>query len=304
VSWLQLGFSGAIIVGIYLLHNTLQDVIAVQLVLMVVLLLAVSIPFLLAQTRSGASPAVTVRSGGIQKIRRVGDEEVIAEFLKSEFFHSEYDRYREQFQTLVNHADLTSRRENELRRALLFLRRGRLWRELPLDTEWWEVELQYPDVQRLRIFPRNHWRRLANGSFYLTEMVDNIRKRVESSASDPFAVKLLSVTEDLSNSAEHPGAILLIGTDETGPLTIIEGNHRMAAATLLSASQVHLRFRFLCGLSPRMTECCWYQTDIGTLWRYAKNFVTYFLDDHDVIIEQALRRRLEHDANPSDLGAA
>jgi O-antigen/teichoic acid export membrane protein len=43
--WLQLAVSGAIVVGIYLFHNTLQQVVLVQLVLMVGLLMIVSIPF-------------------------------------------------------------------------------------------------------------------------------------------------------------------------------------------------------------------------------------------------------------------
>src|SRR5581483_1580473 len=160
VSWLQLGFSGAIVAGIYLLHNTLQDVITVQLVVMMVLLLAVSIPFMRAQSQSREIAAALAEGAGrMRKIRRAGEEEVIAEFLKSEFFHSEFDRYRDQFREIVMHPDLTSARENELRRALLFLRRGRMWRELPLDTLWWEVELQDSDLERLRIFPRNHWRR-------------------------------------------------------------------------------------------------------------------------------------------------
>src|SRR5437660_7323372 len=50
VSWLQLGFSGAIILGIYLFHGTLQDVIIVQLVVMMLLLISVSVPFFRAQT--------------------------------------------------------------------------------------------------------------------------------------------------------------------------------------------------------------------------------------------------------------
>ncbi|MBV8208407.1 MAG: oligosaccharide flippase family protein [Acidobacteria bacterium] len=43
--WLQLFFSGAIVAGIELFHSTLRDVIVVQIVLMVVLLIAVSLPF-------------------------------------------------------------------------------------------------------------------------------------------------------------------------------------------------------------------------------------------------------------------
>jgi O-antigen/teichoic acid export membrane protein len=43
--WLQLVFSGAIVLGIYFFHDTLYQVVMVQLVLMVLLLVAVSVPF-------------------------------------------------------------------------------------------------------------------------------------------------------------------------------------------------------------------------------------------------------------------
>jgi len=43
--WMQLAISSAIFVGIYLFHNTLREVVVVQLVLMVVLLMIVSLPF-------------------------------------------------------------------------------------------------------------------------------------------------------------------------------------------------------------------------------------------------------------------
>ena len=306
VSWLQLGISGAIVAGIYLLHSTLQDVITVQLVLMMLLLLMVSIPFLRAQsaTNREIGPLVA-ESGGLRRIRRVAEEEVIAEFLKSEFFQPEFERYREQFQEVVARPDLGNPRENELRRALLFLRRGRLWRELPSDTEWWEVELQPLELGRVRVFPRNHWRRFAERSFYLSEMIDNIRERVESASAEPFVAKMRSLIASFARGSEPFSSVLLIGIDDSSPLTIIEGNHRMAAASLALPDNVHRRFQFLCGFSPRMTQCCWYLTDLATLWRYARNFVTYLLDDHDVIIEQALRNRLEYPpAGTSGLGAA
>ena len=45
-SWLQLAFSGALALGVYLLHNSLRQVIWVQLVLMVILLFVLVIPLL------------------------------------------------------------------------------------------------------------------------------------------------------------------------------------------------------------------------------------------------------------------
>jgi O-antigen/teichoic acid export membrane protein len=49
--WLQLVFSGMVVLGITLFHSTLRDVAVVQLVLMLLLLLVVSIPFLLNHKR-------------------------------------------------------------------------------------------------------------------------------------------------------------------------------------------------------------------------------------------------------------
>jgi hypothetical protein len=64
----------------------------------------------------------------------------------------------------------------------------------------------------------------------------------------------------------------------------------MVAAMLLSPGTVCQRFRFFCGFSPRMAECCWYKTDISTLWRYTKNSVRYLQSDSDAALEDMLFR--------------
>src|SRR5437868_6160045 len=285
VSWLQLGFSGAIVLGIYMFHSTLKEVILVQLVTMLLLLAAVSIPFVRnRRAKSSATDSTLERPKTIVRLRQVDEHEAIAEFLKGEFYRSDFDRYRERFANLVEHPDLSDAHENTIRKALLFLRRGRLWRELPKDTEWWEVELQPDDIRRLRVFPRDQWRGLAEGNFHLGDMLENIRERVESDNEEAFLEKLRSLSSGLEHG-ENYNAVLLIGVDDAGPLTIIEGNHRMAAATLVDPSSFHRRFRFLCGFSPRMTECCWYQTDLSTLWKYFKNYWTHLLEDQHKVIE-------------------
>jgi O-antigen/teichoic acid export membrane protein len=287
-SWLQLAFSAAIALGIYMFHSTLHAVITVQLVLMILLLVAVSVPFLRAQARGDAENAAGSSAGTLAQFRRVQEDEVIAEFLKAEFYQPEFDPYRERFSAVVYHPDLSSQRENGIRRALLYRRRGRLWRELPRDTEWWEVKLQESDLARIRAFPRKQWRRLANGSFHMIDMIDRIRGTVHSPSPNPFSTKMQSVMADLDENLVT-NSVLLIGVDPIGPLTIIEGNHRMAAAMLASPATVHQRFRFYCGLSSKMTQCCWYQTDLATLSRYARNIVRYMFHDHDFFIRKLLR---------------
>src|SRR5207245_10130932 len=78
VSWLQLGFSVAIIAGIYRFHSTLQEVITVQLVLMMTLLLLVSVPFLRARSLLEPQQPPTAIPSGLRKVGRVEEKEAIA----------------------------------------------------------------------------------------------------------------------------------------------------------------------------------------------------------------------------------
>src|SRR5438132_693478 len=286
--WLQLAFSGAIALGIYMFHSTLHAVITVQLVLMILLLVAVSVPFLLAQRRRDAEIAEAANNSTLARLRRVQEDEVIAEFLKAEFYQPEFDPYRDRYATIVYQPDFSNERENEVRRTLLCRRRGRLWRELPRDTAWWEVKLQEKDLARIRAFPRKQWRGLANGSFRMMDMLERIRGKIQSPNASPFSSKMRSVLAEINDNLVSK-SVLLIGVDDDSPLTIIEGNHRMAAAMLAAPDTVHRRFRFYCGLSPKMTQCCWYQTDFATLSRYAKNIVRYMFHDRDFFIRKTLR---------------
>jgi O-antigen/teichoic acid export membrane protein len=273
-SWLQLAFSGALALGVYLLHQTLHQVIVVQLVLMVALLLVLMVPLLRVQF----TPKALLTYSALRVGRTLAEEEVIAEFLRSEFHHPEFDEYRHQFDDLVQHPDLSSSRENAVRQALLFLRRGPMWRELPADTTWYEVELRPEDLSRVRFFPRAQWRRVAQGSFYLTDVVERIRIQLESSSHNAFFGKLRILSSSVQDNLINP-AVLLIGVDETGPLTILDGNHRIAAAMLGPTAPVLDHFRFICGFSPQMTRCCWYATNVNTLLRYFKNLLRYLTYD-------------------------
>jgi O-antigen/teichoic acid export membrane protein len=270
-SWLQLAFSGALALGIYLLHDTLREVILVQLFLMLILLAVLMAPLL----RRYLTPQALGTYRNLRLRRALSEEEVIAEFLRSEFHHLDFDEYRDQFDSLVKHPDLTNSKENAVRQSLLFLRRGAMWRELPANTKWFQVELTADDLERIRFFPRAQWRRFAQGSFYLKHVVERIRFKLEDSPRDAFLEKLRLLSFSMQNNLANP-TVLLIGIDEKSPLTILDGNHRMAAAMLGDAASRWDHFRFICGLSPEMTRCCWYYTNFNTLLRYLKNLVRYF----------------------------
>ncbi len=273
-SWLQLAFSGALALGVYLLHQTLRQVILVQLVLMVILLFVLMIPLL----RNQLTPQALGSYSSLRLRRLLTEEEVMSEFLRSEFHHPEFDDYRHEFESLVKSPNLHSSRENAVRQALLFLRRGAMWRELPADTKWFEVELSAKDLDRIRFFPRAQWRRAADGSFYMKDVVERLRLKLAETSDDEFFRKLRLLSSSVEENLVNP-TVLLIGINNRGPLTILDGNHRMAAALLSQPVPALNRFRFICGFSPEMAKCCWYYTNVNTLLRYLKNLVRYFTYD-------------------------
>jgi len=274
-SWVQLAFSGAFVLGICAFHQSLRQVIFVQLVLMIILLATVAFP-LLRREISNTEEGRTYTS--LSLMRSLSEHEVIAEFLRSEFHHPEFEDYRSEFEHLVSKPDLASHRENSLRRALLFLRRGAMWRELPENTEWYQVELSRKDLARIRFFPRAQWRRVAEGSFYLTDMVECLRVKGQESSEDEFFRKLRRMSTPVQEGLVSP-TVLLIGVDASGPLTILDGNHRMAAAMLAQPPADLESFTFICGLSPEMTHCCWYRTNVNTLSRYFTNLLRHLFYD-------------------------
>jgi len=236
----------------------------------------------------------------MRKFRRVTEAEVVAEFLRNEFYQEEFHRDRQHFEALVLEADVTNEMENTIRRALLFRRRGHMWRELPADTQWWEVLLELEDLPRIRVFPRAQWRRVSNGSFLLSDIVHRIRGEQFNGKVRDFISKIHSLSYQL-RSARERSSVILIGVDDVRPMTILEGNHRLTAACLAAPELLGNRFRVLVGLSPRMVESCWYETNLSNLWRYARNRVRN-LYDREADLEHALLAALSSSTVPLEAG--
>jgi O-antigen/teichoic acid export membrane protein len=287
-SWIQLAFSGILVAGICAFHSSLRQVILVQLVLMGALLILVALPFLFnALVVSERMPRLS-NGRPIRLIQRVTEDEAIAEFLKSEFYRPVFREYQDALQGIVANPNLLDAGENAKRRALFFIRHFALWKELPAETEWYEVEVGDADLERIRVFPRAQWRNFAPRTFSIIEVAERMRKRqgIDTSA---FQSKIATIGTRLLRPDDDLGTVLLIGVNENEPLTVLDGNHRLVASMLTSPRRTH-RLRFLCGFSPRMTECCWYETNLATLFRYGKNVVRHLVHDHEAELERLLQR--------------
>jgi O-antigen/teichoic acid export membrane protein len=287
-SWIQLAFSGILVAGICAFHSSLRQVILVQLVLMGTLLILVALPFLFnALVVSERMPRLS-NGRPIRLIQRVTEDEAIAEFLKSEFYRPVFREYQDALQGIVVNPNLLDTSENAKRRALFFIRHFALWKELPAGTEWYEVEIGEADLEKIRVFPRAQWRNFAPRTFSIIEVAERMRKRqgIDTSA---FQSKIETIGTRLLRPDDDLGTVLLIGVNENEPLTVLDGNHRLVASMLTSPRRTH-RLRFLCGFSPRMTECCWYETNLATLFRYGKNVLRHLVHDHEAELERLLQR--------------
>jgi hypothetical protein len=286
MGWIQLAFSGVIIAGICRFHSSLREVIWVQLILMTILLVVVAVPFVISSLAdSSAEPSAG--TGPIRILRPVSEEEVIAEFLKSDFNSPAFHEYHEALRHLVMTPNLDDPVENDKRRALLFIRHLALWKELPEETEWFEVELKRTELRQVRVFPRAQWRKVAHGNFSITAVAERISR--PSGVIDPsFRAKIDAIGQRLLSCGSDVGTVVLIGRSEKESITVLDGNHRLMAAILASPCQVG-RLRFFCGLSARMSECCWYNTNLVTLTRYAKNVLAHIVRDPEAELARLLQ---------------
>lgn len=208
----------------------------------------------------------------MKRLRQVAEVEVIAGFLRNEFHHHNFDHDRERFAPFIESANLADERENVIRRALFYRRRGHMWNQIPRDTEWWEVRLEARDLDRIDVFARTHWRKIGGRSCRLTHVVEQMRSRdfsktyvlggtahggVEVSRVGDVVRGVKEFSQRLVQSRDDSAAVL-IGIDDTNPVTILEGNHRFAAALLAAPDLLFRQFRVYYGESAAMSRCCWY----------------------------------------------
>lgn len=237
----------------------------------------------------------------MKKLLRVTEAEVMAEFLKAEFYHREYDCERQKFEDVVFNPNLADENENALRRALLYRRRGPMLRELPEDTQWWEIELEPEELARINVFPRAQWRRISDGNFQALHVAERIRGQLDDGKSSQLLAKIQVLRTNMQMDGPKSTAVL-IGIDEEQPVTLLDGNHRFVSALLLPRDLMLRRLRLVCGFSPNMAKCCWYKTDLPNLFNYTKNRIRHFWSKDDVS-RLALKSRTSS-AEDSDYASA
>jgi O-antigen/teichoic acid export membrane protein len=275
-SWVQLLFSGMMIAGIYQFHSSLHQVIMAQLAVLAALFVVVAITFLIDALATSTPPLPAPNCCPVSLLRPVTENEVIAEFLNSDLNHPDFRDFEKTHgptsEPNQHHMDAI-----EKRHGLLLAKRRSLWEELPSQTEWHEAKINEDALDLIRMFPRSHWRKLARGDYSVVRVTEGLRTG-QQTLDERFLSKMAALEKQLSQGDGEFGTVILLGVNEQGPLTVLDGNHRLVAALLSSPAGLS-KLRFMCGFSPRMTECCWYKTNPATLIRYGKHVLARAIRD-------------------------
>jgi hypothetical protein len=140
---------------------------------------------------------------------KVSINNVVSEFLRGE--RDTISRICPPWLPIIDSPNLRDPLENHKRLRLLYIHRANFWIEVPPDTVWHEVHSLTEDE--------------------LDELYLSARHNGEWDAAGSRLVKVAAVSPPPLRASPDvwPGRIILWGHGQTGPFTILEGNHRMLA---------------------------------------------------------------------------
>ena len=123
---------------------------------------------------------------------------------------------------------------------------------IPVHTKWYETTIVEADIPRIYHVPSGDWKNISNSSYHVRETIKNVN------TPDPHAIKIKAIRGTLPNNPRINGFVL-VGKDLESTFTIIEGNHRFAAAVskIIPGGNVVISQKSYLGLNPCMNTYKW-----------------------------------------------
>lgn len=188
----------------------------------------------------------------MQFLEKISIEQVASEWLQAEWYKSYFDDVREKYAEVIT-PDITNKRENDIRKEILFSVRHDVVAPLyHLGCTWKKVLLDKDDMLHLFTIPASDWYAITGKTFQLKNIPENLAYDVGHKTNIKKKLTLLNKGEKLKNG------IILVGSSEKD-LTIIEGNHRMASFMLYLTQNNKLPYEqeVIVGLTPQIEKYRW-----------------------------------------------
>jgi hypothetical protein len=177
----------------------------------------------------------------MRHLQAITAHEMVAHFLKTEMHSLRFEqdlldllRRAGLDRRIIDEPDLQNPQENADRTRLLGDYRGyqrgeEVFKFVPGDTVWHRYALSRDELARVRYIDDDYWIELSGGSRLAIDAVPRIRAGIEIfRQSTQWALEL---AREVERGAVFP-ELILVGTDEASPLTVLEGHVRLTAYCL------------------------------------------------------------------------
>ena len=192
-------------------------------------------------------------------ISKVSQEEFELQFLSSEWYKEFYDSVRVKYNGIINNPNLLDWQENFFRKELLWKWRYPLLGQLPLEIEWYLIELSAEEFENLLVIREIGW----ENTFGIGKNLREVAFAVKNNVQDRGNVRFDIIQDIMDNIGKYnfKEKLILISSDLKPPYTIVEGNHRAVAFELKKIEtevNSHLPKQFLLGISRIMNTSPWF----------------------------------------------
>ena len=174
-------------------------------------------------------------------INQITENEMIGTFLQAEINSKRFQKYINDYLTkknlnknLIERPNFKSAKENNLRYEILdeyrgYGKRTELFENFPQNLNWYEVELNKKEVQKVKYINYDFWIELSNKTRRPKEAAKNIQngKKVFNQPNNNF----IEAAEKLEKGTIFP-EMILVAKSENDYLVALEGNLRLTAYAL------------------------------------------------------------------------
>lgn len=185
-------------------------------------------------------------------------DKVFLAWLKSELYRKRSDLTAEEVASIEG-ANLEDETENSKREDLLLHKYGRsaIIDKLPGDLDWFEIEIEDQDLDRVFILPVLDWFMDTGKTFQLKNVPSNLSpNRGHRLANFPQmpTTHHQKIQEMTASSDVGKDDIIMISSSNSGPFTIIDGTHRSSVLQIRGGLPATKGFL---GIKEDLTGCLW-----------------------------------------------
>jgi hypothetical protein len=190
-------------------------------------------------------------------LEKSSSQEMVAEWLKAEMWSKRFSlplkkvlRKFKQSQSIINDPKLDNKRENILRKKVLFTYRKDMLRGFPKNITWQKAIINIHDLEKIKLINYSYWNELSGDTRLAVDAVENILR-----GKTVMGVNNRQYMEAARHVKKHGffPKLILISTQPGAPVVVLEGHLRLIAY-LMEPDGIPNNLIAIIGYSPEFSD--------------------------------------------------